>query len=583
MNFFSKLQTEDGHWACDYGGPLFLLPGLIISSYITGCLLEEAQQIEIVRYIISQQKSEGGWGLHIEERSTMFGTCMNYCALRLLGIPSTHTVCRKARSFIASQGGAYFAPQWAKFWLSVLNVYEWKGLNPIIPELWLLPEWLPIHPSKMWNHCRQVYLPMGYCYGHKIQCPVTPLILELREELYLEPYEKIDWARYRDACASVDLYTPHSWLLKLANSFLNVYEKFYVDSIRKKSLDLCFDHIVAEDFNSNFVGVGPVSKVINMLVWWHRFGPKCDGLLKHQNRGRDNLFMKHDGMRMAGTDGVQLWDTAFTVCAFLEAGAYEHSALKSSLSAAYDFIKYTQIPENTPNHEKYYRHISKGGFPFSTRDCGWIVSDCCGEGLSALLKLSHFDFVASCRVSEERLFDCVNVILSLRNPDGSWASYETSRGGWWLEKLNPSEVFGDIMIDYPYVECTSSCIQALHEFHQQYPHHRSKEISAALAEGAHVIRSMQRDDGSWEGSWGVCFTYGTWFGIEGLACLGETYEHGGATEAIKKACCFLVEKQRQDGGWGESFLVSELMLLWGGDSQGSCTNLVLSLFFACIQ
>ena len=27
FRYFVKTQTEDGHWACDYGGPLFLLPG----------------------------------------------------------------------------------------------------------------------------------------------------------------------------------------------------------------------------------------------------------------------------------------------------------------------------------------------------------------------------------------------------------------------------------------------------------------------------------------------------------------------------------------------------------------------------
>lgn len=32
MNFYSHLQAEDGHWAGDYGGPLFLLPGKDNSS-----------------------------------------------------------------------------------------------------------------------------------------------------------------------------------------------------------------------------------------------------------------------------------------------------------------------------------------------------------------------------------------------------------------------------------------------------------------------------------------------------------------------------------------------------------------------
>ena len=32
LRFYSTLQTEDGFWPGDYGGPLFLLPGLV-SSY----------------------------------------------------------------------------------------------------------------------------------------------------------------------------------------------------------------------------------------------------------------------------------------------------------------------------------------------------------------------------------------------------------------------------------------------------------------------------------------------------------------------------------------------------------------------
>lgn len=34
------------------------------------------------------------------------------------------------------------------------------------------------------------------------------------------------------------------------------------------------------------------------------------------------------------------------------------------------------------------------------------------------------------------------------------------------------------------------------------------------------------------GSWGVCFTYGTWFGIEALAALGESV-HSSAVSALR--------------------------------------------------
>lgn len=38
LNFYSTIQSHDGHWPGDYGGPMFLMPGLVIflqSSPIT--------------------------------------------------------------------------------------------------------------------------------------------------------------------------------------------------------------------------------------------------------------------------------------------------------------------------------------------------------------------------------------------------------------------------------------------------------------------------------------------------------------------------------------------------------------------
>lgn len=45
----------------------------------------------------------------------------------------------------------------------------------------------------------------------------------------------------------------------------------------------------------------------------------------------------------------------------------------------------------------------------------------------------------------------------------------------------------------------------------------------ALADGHRYIKRKQRPDGSFEGSWGVCFTYAAWFALEAYNCMGESY------------------------------------------------------------
>lgn len=68
----------------------------------------------------------------------MFGTALNYCVMRILGVSADHPAMVRARACLHKLGGATGAPAWGKFWLSVLNVYDWEGNNPIPPELWYI-------------------------------------------------------------------------------------------------------------------------------------------------------------------------------------------------------------------------------------------------------------------------------------------------------------------------------------------------------------------------------------------------------------------------------------------------------------
>ncbi|GJN18970.1 hypothetical protein PR202_gb06193 [Eleusine coracana subsp. coracana] len=182
----------------------------IFALYVTRSLnivISPEHRHEICRYIYNHQNEDGGWGTLIRGSSSMFGTCSNYITLRLLGEEANHmnSALAKGRTWILSHGGATMVPQWGKIWLSILGVYDWSGNNPIFPELWLAPQFLPFHPGKFWCLTRMVYLPMAYLYGKKFVGPITPTVLALREEIYDTPYDKIDWSMARNACAKVCL------------------------------------------------------------------------------------------------------------------------------------------------------------------------------------------------------------------------------------------------------------------------------------------------------------------------------------------------------------------------------------------
>ena len=127
------------------------------------------------------------------------------------------------------------------------------------------------------------------------------------------------------------------------------------------------------------------------------------------------------------------------------------------------------------------------------------------------------------------------------------------------------------MVEYSYVECTTSVVTALAIFRKYYPKYRRDDMeyvhitallqtflltgtlnSRTIKRAIQYIKNKQLPHGGWVGAWGICFTYAAQFSLESLSLVGETYEN---SITVKRACDFLVSKQKEDGGWGESYKV----------------------------
>lgn len=552
FSFYETLQEQDGNWAGDYGGPLFLIPGLIIASYITDTPFEKPMKVLIKRNLWNHQNEDGGWGLHIEGHSTMFGTVMQYITLRILGEDLTNPDLKRAHQWILDHGGAVKIPQWGKFYLSIMNVYDWKGNDALLPEMWKFPKWVPFHPGKYWCHNRMIFLPMSYCFGTKVTAELTPFIEELREELYVTPYAEINWKKARREACDLDVFHPvNKWYHRLSN-ITNGYERIYSKRFRKKALKYVEDYIDHEDIHTRYINIGPVNQAINSICVWHNHGKDSEQFQNHVKRWRDYLWIAEDGAKMGGYNGSQLWDTSFAGQALLEADM-ENDFVEMA-EKIYHFIDITQIDRDPKEHKKYWRDTTLGCWPFSTIDHAWAVTDCTAEGMKTALLYNNKEHVRKQNpIDLERLKPAVDWLLFMQNKDGGWASYEKQRAPKWIEVLNPAMLFENIMTEVTYTECSSATMQGLKEFVKNYDY-RKAEIEAALERGGKFLETKQDPDGSWYGCWGVCYTYGTWFGIEGLLCAGrEGYENNKPFKAIQEGCEFLLSKQRADGSWGESF------------------------------
>ncbi|RVX03648.1 Beta-Amyrin Synthase 1 [Vitis vinifera] len=307
------------------------------------------------------------------------------------------------------------------------------------------------------------------------------------------------------------------------------------NKLRKKALEVTMKHIHYEDENSRYITIGYMEKVLCMLACWLK-DPNGDYFKKHLARIPYYIWVAEDGIKMQSF-GSQEWDTGFALQALLACNMTDE--LGPTLKKGHEFIKESQVKNNpSGDFKSMYCHISKGSWTFSDQDHGCQVSDCIAEGLKCCLLFSRMaPEIAGMKMEPERLFDVVNILLSLQSKNGGLAAWEPAGASEWLELLNPTEFFTDIVIEHEYVECTASAIQALVLFKKLYPGHKKKEIDNFITNAAEY------------GNWGVCFTYGSWFALGGLAAAGKTYHN---CLAIRKAVEFLLKSQRDDGAWGKN-------------------------------
>src|SRR5262249_19237160 len=118
------------------------------------------------------------------------------------------------------------------------------------------------------------------------------------------------------------------------------------------------------------------------------------------------------------------------------------------------------------------------------------------------------------RIARDRLRAAAAFILARQNRDGGFGTYERRRGGAWLERLNPSEMFGHCMTERSYGECTASALVAFARLRAAGL--ATSETERGTRRAVAFLRRAQRTDGAVPGFWGINFTYGAFHLVRGL-------------------------------------------------------------------
>src|SRR5690606_7775666 len=165
LEALAAAQQQNGAWAGEVVWNPMLVCQYVICCHVVGREIPADRKARIRKSLEVQLKRDGGWGMHPDaprpgprpttssasglagaDESWLFHTILGYVALRLIGEDPRDPLLRNALVWIHEHGGCYHSPTWGRIWLALLGLYPWAQVQPLLPELWLLPDDAPMHP-----------------------------------------------------------------------------------------------------------------------------------------------------------------------------------------------------------------------------------------------------------------------------------------------------------------------------------------------------------------------------------------------------------------------------------------------------
>jgi len=514
-------QRQDGSWHFCFENGTSVDAYVIVLFRVLNIPNEELIR-QLHDRILAAQQPDGCWRLFAdEEEGNLSASVEAYYALLYSGYSQTaDESIQRARRYILSKGGlAKVTNILTKAILAVTGQRKWPASISSIPlEIMLFPKYFPINIYDFSGYSRIHLIPM-LIMGDKQFSMTTDRTPDL-SDLYVRGMDDEDPLPrgYREMQNSIQeglsrlIGTPRH----IHKTATNKAERFMLKRIEA-------DGTLYSYANSTILMIFAL-----LALGYEQQHP----LITDAIQGLTDMQYRYDGITTMQNSPSTVWDTALLAYTLQEAGiAVDHRTVQRAAT-----YLLSRQQHKTADWSIHNPSTTPGGWGFSeTNTINPDVDDSTAV-LRAILSMSNTN-PAYLQAWNRGL----NWVLSMQNKDGGWPAFEKNTNNPMLTWL-AIDGAKSAAIDPSETDLTGRTLEYLGNFAGLNTRH------GFIKRGTEWLIGHQEKDGSWYGRWGVCYIYGTWAALTGLAAVGLPASH----DTLQQGAHWLLDIQNPDGGWGES-------------------------------
>ncbi|WP_201755636.1 terpene cyclase/mutase family protein [Paenibacillus glycinis] len=520
-------QSADGSWRMGFIESGTSLDAASILQLQSAGIRRPRLVKELTERMVAKQSADGAWRVYPDEANgNASATAECYYALQYAGLSPDEPFMLRAREAFAELGGLpRINSLLTKFQLALIGRYPWPRWFPVPLAILLLPSSSPIHFYQFSGYARVHMAPMLLLADRK---PIRrlPHIRPLTEltrgggewkELQLGWNDHFLGGPAPEAPDTRRRKAPWNLTGKLRERAALRAERFILDRLESDGTLYSYSSATLLMLHAlRTVGYSVTHPVMENAV-----------------RGLESLLFAdaHCGSRLSmQVTTASVWDSALVSHALQDAGL---PAVHPAVAKAGRYLLERQH-RKLGDWKRNVNNPMAGGWGFS--DINTINPDL--DDTTASLRAVRGLPLPEARDAADR---GLQWILGMQNRDGGWGAFERNVDSRLIRWV-PLDGAEDAATDPSTPDLTGRTLEYLG---------RSAGLTSRLAyvrRAADWLYAHQEKDGSWYGRWGVCYIYGTWAALTGLAAAREPAEH----PRIRKAVDWLLSVQQPDGGFGES-------------------------------